>query len=321
MRSLLASLLLFLLAPALPAPVPAADGEAPFVLGVLRRDGVVLPFASFKGKDWQSRWPGDIRSMELPLLLGDVPPGWWGRAAAPGPMTIWRDGAARGTITLDRPVIVTPACERRIGITSNYKAGELPPPPIVRPYPKDGLVSSGPQPIDAIEAVQPGTRDMMGAALVLLDPMDKAEQEAIDQFTDWKHPLPRQERRKIPIEIEALYRVPMDEVGWFAYHVEAVKRYAPEPTDEGCGLITSASGWIALGPKGKMWTQISARVTYCDRKGVAYFLPLGLMHMGGRTYWIFQTSGYDLEWYSIARPTSKGILVEAGYTAGRCGGF
>lgn len=318
MKGVLVALMVVLLAPARPAPDPDA-AETPFVLGVLRRDGVVLPFASFRGKSWESRWPGDLRFTDLPLLLNAVPDTWWGKVPPPTAMTIWRDGADRGKIALDRPVIVTPACERRIGLTSTYQASELPPPPIVRPYPKDGLVTSGSQPIAAIEMVPPGTRDMMGAAMVLVNPVDKAEQRAIDAFTDWKHPVPRKERQKVPIEIEALYRVPMDDDGWVAYHVEAVKRYAPGPQDEGCGLITSASGWIALGPKGKMWTQVSARVTYCDRKGVAYFLPLGLMKLNGRTYWIFQTSGYDLEWYSIVRPTSKEILVEAAYTAGQCG--
>jgi hypothetical protein len=319
MKAVLLPLILLLLAPVLPAP-PAED-EGRFVLGVLRRDGVVLPFASFGGKDWESRWPAELRFTELPLLLNDVPARWWGKAGAPGPMTIWRDGAAAGTLQLERPVMVTPACERRMGVASSYKPAGLPPPPVIRPYPKDGLVVSGPQRIDKIEAVPPGTRDFAGAAMVMLEPMERAEQAAIDQFTAWEHPLNRRERLKIPLEIEALYRAPMDVEGWTAYHVEAVKRYPPGPEDEGCGLITSASGWIALGPKGKTWTEIGARVTYCDRKDVVYFMPLGLMRLAKRTYWIFQTSGYSAEFYGIVHPTPKAFEFEAGYAAGRCGGI
>lgn len=320
MKPALVSLVVFLLAPALPAPAPpAAEDETPFVLGVLRRDGVVFPFASFTGKEWETRWPDDLRYTDLPISLGDVPSKWWGKAGAPSQLTIWSEGVARGTLQLDRPVMVTAACARRIGVTSSYRSKEIPPPPAERPYPKDGLVISGPQRIEAVETVARTSPEWTAAAAVLADPMDRAEQIAINQFTDWNHPVERSERKKIPVEIEALYRAPMDADGWVAYHVEAVKRYPPGKDDEGCGLITSASGWIGLGPGRKQWTQLSARITYCDRKGVAYFLPFGIIHLRGRTYWIFQTSGYDIERYFVVRPTAKLVEFETGYTAGSCG--
>lgn len=339
MKPVLVSLVLGLLTAAPPqqatAPPPravappsqapsAAQDETPFVLGVLRRDGVVLPFASFTGKDWETRWPDDLRWTELPLLLGDVPDRWWGKTGLPSQFTIWNEGEARGTLQLDRPVMVSAACERRLGVTSTYRASEIPPPPAVRPYPKDGLVISGPQRIAAIEEVPHGSPVLAAITTTLIEPMDQAEQSAINRFSDWNHPLSRKERKKVPVEIEALYRAPMDVEGWSAYHVEAVKRYAPGKGDEGCGLMTSASGWVVIGPKGKdwkHWVELTARVTYCDRQGVAYFLPLGLMHLRDRTYWIFQTSGYQVERYDVVRPTPKRIEFEAGYSAGTCGGF
>jgi hypothetical protein len=47
-------------------PAPASGGgptaEAPpFVLGVVRRDGIVIPFSSFDGKRWDTPWPADLR--------------------------------------------------------------------------------------------------------------------------------------------------------------------------------------------------------------------------------------------------------------------
>lgn len=313
---------MFLLAPALPAPAPpAAEGETSFVLGMLRRDGVVFPFAAFDGKNWDSPWPTDLRSADLPISLTDVPSKWWGKAGLPSRMTVWSDGAARGTVALDRPVIVMAACSRRMAVRTDYRSTEVLPHPAERPYPKDGLVISGDQRIDAVETVPRTSKEWPATAVALIDPMDRAEQRAVDQFTDWEHPVKRSERRKVPVEVEALYRAPMDTQGWAVYHVEAVKRYPPGKDDEGCGLMTSVSGWLALGAKGKMWTQLSARITYCDRKGVAYFLPFGIMHLRGRTYWIFQTSGYDVEQYFVVRPTSTLVEFETGYTAGSCGGI
>lgn len=304
------------------APVPpAAQDESPFVLGILRQDGVVLPFASFTGKDWESSWPDDVRWIELPLTLGDVPKKWWGKPGPPSQFTIWRDGTPQGRLQLDKPVMVSAACTRRVAISSDYRAKELPPPPAVRPYPKDGLVISGPQRVEPLTTVPPGSPEWNAARSVLADPLERAEMRAINLFTDWDHPVKHSERKKVPIELEAIYRAPMDREGWVAYHVEAVKRYAPGKEDEGCGLVTSATGWIGAGPGKKQWTQLSARITYCDRRGVSYFLPLGLMHLRGRTYWIYQSSGYEHERYYVVRPTSGEVTFEAGYTAGSCGGF
>jgi len=110
----------------------------------------------------------------------------------------------------------------------------------------------------------------------------------------------------------------MDEPGWTAYYIEAVKRYEPEPEDEGCGLVTSASGWMVVAPDGKRSATLAARVTYCDRRDVAYMLPLGLVPVQGRSYWAFQLSGYGREGYLVVRPTPKRIESDVKYSAGVC---
>jgi hypothetical protein len=110
----------------------------------------------------------------------------------------------------------------------------------------------------------------------------------------------------------------MDEAGWSAYYVEAVRRFPPEPLDEGCGLVTFTSGWVRINPKGQPLMDLSSRISYCDRKGVSYMLPLGLMTVEGKTYWIYQKSGFDSEWYVVARPASRAIEIHAEYAAGGC---
>jgi hypothetical protein len=122
----------------------------------------------------------------------------------------------------------------------------------------------------------------------------------------------------VPIEVEALYRVPMEEEGWAAYYVEAVRKYPPGPADGGCGLVAFVSGWVRLGPKERPRIDVGARVTYCDRRGVGYMLPLGLMTVDAKRFWIYQISGYDREWYVVARPTRKAVEIHAEYAAGFC---
>ncbi|HUR81927.1 MAG TPA: hypothetical protein VM733_14275, partial [Thermoanaerobaculia bacterium] len=73
-----------------PAP-PAADTAAPdaFVMGVLRRDGLVSPFAAFEKKNWKSPWPAGLEYLDLPISMEAIPRTWWGKAGMPAAMTIW----------------------------------------------------------------------------------------------------------------------------------------------------------------------------------------------------------------------------------------
>ena len=251
---MIATLVWLLLAGAGYVPTPVQDGAAaddprPFLVGVLRRDGVVSPFASYDGKHWQAPWPaGDLRSLEVPSTLESVPGKWWGKSGLLSEMTIWRDGAARGRVKLSKPAVVRVMCGALIGLASDFTSPQPVPPPVVQPFPKDGLVVSGTQRVEPIATVPTTAPEWAATQDGLRDSFDRAEDAAIDYFTDWKHPFKKGDRRKLPIQLEAMYRAPMDEPGWTAYYVEAIRRYPPGPDDDDCGLITSASGWIAAGP-------------------------------------------------------------------------
>lgn len=298
-------------------PQPAAP-PAPFLVAVLRRDGIVSPFAAFDGKNWSAPWPGELRWTEIPLGLESVPAKWWGKGGPIERMAAWVDGESRGALRLARPNVVRPMCEARLGVTSDYQSREPVPPPIVQPFPKDGLAVSGGQRVEAIEVVARDNPDRIKLATLLARPFDTAEDTAADAFTQWKHPVGREDRRKRPIQIEALYRAAMDESGWTAYYVEAIRDYPPGAADQQCGLVTSGSGWILVGPDGKSHAKVGARVTYCDRRGAIYMLPLGVFKLHDRSYWAYQLSGYGQEGYAIARPQPKVVMQHVFYSAGEC---
>jgi hypothetical protein len=238
-------------------------------------------------------------------------------------MTAWSDGVNRGAVRLTRPTVMRLMCSSHLGLTSDYRSTQPSPPLVVQPYPKDALVVSGAQRVEAIATIEPGSAGWHRAEALLHQSFDKTEDLAIDAFTAWNHPVKRNDRRNLPVEIEALYSAPMDEPGWTAYYVEAVRRYAPEPDDDGCGLVTSTSGWMIAGPEGKEndgkeKVTLASHVTYCDRRGVTYMLPLGLIKARGRTYWAYQLSGHGRESYGVVRPTPKAVRQEAFYSSGSC---
>ena len=301
-----------------PAPLPPVE-NSPFLLGVLRRDAVVTPFAAFDGKDWDNPWPADLRSLELPIDLESVPRKWWGKGGRLEPVTAWTDGVNRGPLQPSRLTMIRSMCATRLALVTDYKPQQPAPPPAVQPYPKDGLAVWGDQRVEPVVPLSAAAPGWTRAATLLPVPVAKAEDIAIGAFTGWDHPFSKAERRKAPVEIEAMYSAPMDEPGWTAYYIEAVKRYPLRPEDEGCGLITSVSGWIVAPPElSPSATTLVARVTYCDRRGVTYMLPLGLVKTRGRTYWAYQLSGYGREGYLIVRPTPKNIVHELNYSAGNC---
>jgi hypothetical protein len=301
-------------------PAPAAQGRTPaFTLGILRRDGLVVPFAVFDGRRWKGPWPDDLRTKELPISIDDVPEAWWGIDPPPRRMTVWRDGERAGEIMLTGLSTTRHMCLPRLTVRSDYKPMAPVPPPFERPYPKDGLAVSGAMTVERIESVEKGSADWNRLLILLTDDFNREENRAASAFTSWRHPMKQDQRNRFQISLEAVYRAPMPEKGWTAHYLEAVRQYPPGPEDkDGCGLATFAQGWYMLGPNNQVRRRLSAIVTYCDRKGVTYMLPLGLVRANADTFWVFQSSGFEEEWYEVAEPTRDGVRPHVTYHAGGC---
>jgi hypothetical protein len=302
--------------------VAVLPGEtSPFFVGVLRRDGVVIPLAAFDGKSWRMPWPQELEADSMPPSLQVVPRDWWGK---PGPLrqlVAWGNGVSRGVIHLHlgSPVRLHIMCDTRVALQSDYRPPEPPPPPTAQPYPKDGLAVSGDPAVEPIQILSPGSDEWTTAAREMTADFDEAEERAARSFTAWRHPFSKVERRRYVPQIEAIYGAPMDEAGWSAYYIEAVRSYPPGPDDRGCGLVVSAGGWMKQGPNDKRSFDLRARITYCDRGGVGYMLPLGLITANERRYWAYQISGFDRESYLIVRPRPKEIVSEVVQSGGACG--
>ena len=63
------------------APAQSSNTPGHLVFGVVRNDGLLLPFAAFDGRKWSTPWPDGIggpASPDLPVNLASVPVKWWG---------------------------------------------------------------------------------------------------------------------------------------------------------------------------------------------------------------------------------------------------
>ena len=296
----------------------AAPSDRPHLtLGVLRRDGLLLPFASFDG-NWEAPWPDPSRVAAVPIGIEDVPRTWWGAAGPNATWTAWLAGGATRSLKLLEPVVKQVFCELRLAIGTDYRGG-----PFERgepSVPKDGLAIAGRATLLPIESVAPDSADAREIARVIADDFNKEEKFAASRFTHWHHPVAERERRALPIRIEAMYRASEQTKrgAWTTTYVEAIRTFPPGPEDAGCGLITFARAWIHTQPGAKPRVDLGARVTYCDRDNVSFMQPFGRLLLDDEAYWVYQTSSWRDEVYNVARISPKEVRPVVMVSGGLC---
>ena len=312
-----------LLAATIGAGPVAAPGE--FSVGVLRRDGVLIPFAAFNGRTWEVAWPGSDTSAPLPISLGDIPRRWWGGVGPEAPWHAWLPDDVKRPLKLLKPVHVPIFCGAHLAIATDYR-GETPPErePTV---PKDAAATAGDVTLLPITQVSVNAPDAARMIAAITDDFNEEETLATKSFTNWYHPVSSITRSRTPIALEAFYRATdAGPSGDFrTNYIEAVRRYPAGPGDEGCGLITFVRGWVTEYRDRKPTINLGARVTFCDRADVSFMQPFGRVHVargaargrgaGTDVYWIYQTSSWRDEFYSVARVTPeevRPVLVVAG---------
>lgn len=303
-------------AAALIVGAPAVDNKDPrFALGVLRRDGVLLPFASYDGS-WSVEWPYSL--VPIPISLDNVPKKWWG---APGPDARWTAWIAEGAwrpLKLQTLRTLPVFCDMRLGIQTDYLGASF---NLREPtVPKDGIAIAGDAavlPVTTVSVNAPDTRDLV---TTITDAFNDEERLASRRFTRWKHPYNDAQRKTFPIEIEAFYRAheTTSRAEWDTIFVEAVRSFPPAEKDEGCGLITYARGWVRQQAGRKPDVDLGARVTYCDREGVSFMQPFGRLRLKDEIYWVYQLSSWRDEAYVVTRVRPKESRPVIAVSGGSC---
>jgi hypothetical protein len=289
-----------------------------FTLAALRRDGVIIPFASFDGRSWGLHWPESDVGVPLPISRADIPKGWWGALGPDVPWTAWLPGGETRPLTLGKPVHAKVFCSGHPAIATDYRGGALDPrEPTV---PKDGLAVAGDVKIQEVINISIHAPEAKRVIDLITDEFDTEEELATKRFMNWTHPYSTEERKEYAIDLEAFYRstesTPRGK--WKTTYVEAIRRFPPRAMDGNCGLITFARGWITE-PDGKPPViNIGARVTFCDRAEVSFMLPFGRLMVDNEAYWVFQMSSWRDEMYSVTRIRPDGVRPVVAVVGGGC---
>ena len=305
------------LAAAVAAPIDG-QGRTAFGLGVLRRDGVLIPFASYNGRAWSADWPGSDTSAVLPIGLSDVPRRWWGAPGPAAPWTAWFvDGTSR-PLTLEKPEQVQVFCGAHLGIATDYRGRDfdLRDPTV----PKDALAIAGEAKLLPIVPVSLLSQDAPRLVEAITDDFNREEEAAAGRFTNWRHPYSAEARRAFPIELEAFYRVhdTTPSGDWVTNYVEAVRRFPAGPSDNDCGLITFVRGWVLQREGRKPVIDLGARITYCDRADVSFMQPFGRLLIDREPYWVYQVSSWRDEIYGVSRVRPDEVRPVMAVSGGGC---
>jgi len=304
---------------ALAAAVPlVADDRQGFGLGVLRRDGVLIPFGSYNGRSWTADWPGPGSNVTFPISLGAVPARWWGAAGPAASWTAWLTGGTRTPLALRKPELTRVFCATQLGVRTDY-TGE-PFDPREPTAPKAGLAIAGNATLLPVTQVSVLSADAKRIVEAITDDFNKEEDVANSHFTLWMHPYDADERKAYPIELEAFYRsreaTPSGE--WMTSYVEAVRRFPARVQDHDCGLITFVRGWVIEREGKKPVIDVGARITYCDRADVSFMLPFGRLMIDREPYWVYQISSWRDELYGVSRAKPDSMRPVLAVAGGGC---
>jgi hypothetical protein len=306
-------------------------GKSAFALAMLRRDGVLVPFAAHDGRKWSNPWPTPSYRLEAPINLASVPGRWWGPV---GPTTTWIAWPVEGeprAVHVTGPIVIGAHCLANVGLKTDYAATEPIPPPTQHHHPKDGLATTGSETIEPVEVLDDTAPEWHKSLELMASAIEKAESKAgtsdrWEQVFGW-----RSKRAKTPMKLEVLCRSRPGGGSRVVHYFEAVRAYeAPKGFwfgvspdlgldigrgRPGCGLNIFSQGFFIVDGKGLVFENVVSTFTDCDRNAVDYALPMGTILVNGKLHWIMHWSGRGRERYGIVE-IGEGSLKTVLYVPG-----
>lgn len=295
------------------AVVTAADPRPVFSVGALRRDGIVIPFATYDKNHWETNWPVPKLDVMVPVDLRAVPSGWWGPTPALRTWDAWIGRATPQPVDVTQLDWVDVHCVRQVGLKTTYRSDRPLPAPTIQPYPKDGLAVSPRQPVEPIELLSSSDREVQALANDVRVAFNKAEREVESQYG---HSIKRQAREGIDPEIEAVYAFGHEPR---VYYIEATRSYRKLGQAAGeCVEMAFGTGWFSR--EGETTRSIATVLDLlrCDRYGASYMFPFGVLRLNGKLFWLAQFSGWDRERFVVIEIGRKTVDARINVFGGGC---
>ena len=298
-------------------------GPSPFVVAIVRDDGIVLPVAAFNDGRWRMPWPGPAREAEVPVRLEDCPLAWWGLPSRPTHWTLHTRDSAPRLIDVDRVTWVLSHCYQQVALHSRTAVREVLRAADGWRAPKQGVAIAG----DATVTLPRHVDVTSAEARALLDHVQRAfnyEERmmlARDYFAVYLPSIDADERDRMPVQALSIYRGPgraSDDV----YFVELQRRY-PRRSPESlrwCDEVTFMSGWAHPGRGGVIeLSLISNDVTSCLLDRMVRTVPHAILDTDRGPVWLLEEYRREAEAFALYLAPDRDRAVEIGRRfAGSC---
>jgi len=300
-----------------------AAGDDRFIVGVLRPDGVIVPFAQYANRKWTNPWhslqPGD--QAEEPDTIADLPKPWFQSSLKPSSeWYLWSQSGELTMIKTSDPVQVCSHCQQVWGLLSDYPNPKQPE--------KDacvrnvGIVLSEKRQARTIEKLTDASSDWKQTLTFLGPEFERAESVglsgAVSQYSAQLPPA--EERARVALSVLNLYRSQLADDGQLLFYFEVSKEYPkPRASNDDCNNISLLGGWALRDAQDNL-TLLDSQFspTDCDWKEGGLALPFAILQLDGKTFAIVEEDSYEGEGYTILEIQKDGVHRILETYAGSC---
>lgn len=296
------------------------DDASPLMIGILRSDGTLVPFAQYSNGSWWNPWPKQPEPAESTEVthhsLAGLSEPWFKHCGKiPTPWFFWSSAGTATILRASKVVQVEAHSGTNWALLTDFpkRSSEDP------LHDNIGVAVSVEQKIEPpieIEPADPQGKDISSFVEQIFNNEETAE---LDRLRAEKPPviaslvatsLSSEERAKVQMSITKLYRVNSAVNGEHVYYFEAEKQYQKPPgsRDQGCYDATLFQGWISTQGKGGLGLMESQLMfTDCDRKGPSSTIPVGIMTLKDETFLFVREHGWEEESYTILKLDKSGL--------------
>ena len=301
------------------SPVTAEqNGTSQFIIGTLRGDGTLVPFAQYGNGGWWNPWPNpreaaDSIYAESPEVmnhsLADLSEPWFKQCGQIPASWFLSSSAEIFTALRALQVIkVTAHSGTNWGLLTDFpkRTSEDPLHDVV------GVAVTARQRIEPfieIETASPQRKEISSFIKQIFDVEETAEIDrmreetppAIANPSSFPFSLSSEDRAKVEASLTVLYGSSSVVNGKHVYYFEAEKQYQTRTaSDPGCYDVSLFQGWISTDGKGGMGLMANNFVfTDCDRKGPSTMIPVGIITLKDQVFLFVREHGWEDESYTI----------------------
>ena len=295
---------------ALWAPVAAGQVAADqFIVGVLRANGIIIPFARYDGTHWANSWPEPI--YRTPAPLEQIPREWLGGNDLTPNWRLWLPaGSTHAVRVLDLQYADT-GCDGNWGLSTDFPKS-LNVKPNNCPHPTIGIALSSDRPLKPMLPANHSKLPFSALEHAFKESEDReiSPLRRVPSGLEYLRPPDADSRTAVPIRVERAWRTILDS-GELIYYIEANRSYARPAgsNDSGCDNISAFRGWFVQA-RGQEVRVVNARLglTDCDFKGARFTTPMGLLVLEDGTYVITEDDGWESRSYEVLKIESGSVI-------------